>query len=460
MKPDDRYCRETTVKIMERIRKYPYRRLAVGTRAAIAFYEVLRALIFLRVRRPVLTAALITLPHRMRNESVTESERIVREIIKAAGKSSSARPGNRAGHLDPPVMVQMLRELDGLQDMIHALPYEVDILSPYWFKVAQVSLFKAEAPVLFARTLNGDNKADFDLYRRVLGDLKRKGLIRIGDRAVNLTERGSFIKYKNIFAYIKNAYPLSPLTDKSRLSRSEDDRRYRRGDSYNCLNIRRTLRTLVKKRKDIEGASSADLRVREMTSARQCMVALALDRSWSMARSRKLQYAKDATAGLIYSAGRRGDKIALIAFSDEAEVLSPLTGNYGKLIGQITGLRPANETNVVDTLKKVRMIFRNSPGHFLKYSIIVTDGIPSSNDPDMSRKELENEILSEARKMRKMGIITSVICIRDDLEENDAAVMRKIAAIGKGTFRLVRTRDLLDQVMRDYLETRLREIRN
>ena len=100
------------------------------------------------------------------------------------------------------------------------------------------------------------------------------------------------------------------------------------------------------------------------------------------------------------------------------------------------------------------MLFSKTGNNYLKHSIIITDGIPTSSCSDVTRTELEGRILLEVRKMRKTGITVSVICIRDELEENDTSLARKMASIGRGSFSLVNTQDLLDHILRDYSNTR------
>lgn len=127
---DDSY-KEITVRHIRLIRQHPYADLTAGSRAALAFYEVLQALTSLEAKAPVLRAALITLAHRIRNESVTGNERIIREIIEF---SSSDESGHEKGVARQPLpilkRIQILRELDNLQDTVHAMPYEIDILDP------------------------------------------------------------------------------------------------------------------------------------------------------------------------------------------------------------------------------------------------------------------------------------------------------------------------------------------
>lgn len=458
MTDNARYFKETAAKIMKLIRQYPYASLTIGTRAALALYEILQTLTILKARNPVLTAALITLPHRIKNESIMGSEQVIEEIIKSMDSP-------RSTHGEVPVFtsrssktVQMLRELDSLNDVIHAMPYDIDILSPEWFKVTQVSLFKTEAPVLLSLTFNKEKKADFNIFMEILEDLQQKGLIRFKDGSVNLTTAGSLLKYKNIFKYIEKSYPSFFKTDRNPLSSSEDVRKYQRGDAYKSLHIRRTLKKAIKRGKNADQISKAEICVKETSPKKRCMVVLALDHSWSMARSKKLQYTKDAAAGLVFAVKKNNDKISLIAFSDNAVTLSQPTRQYDLLIKQITRLRPENETNVTDVFLKSRRIFSTPAGCSLKHLIIITDGIPTSKIEGITRKELENKILTEVAKMRKMKITISVICIRDELEENDFYLANKIASIGRGSFSLVRTEDLLNQMLVDYSDIKSREV--
>lgn len=451
---DDTCLRETTAKILQMIRQYPYARLVIGTRAALAFYEILQALTFLKAKKPLLTAALITLPHRVKSESVNDSEKIIKDIVTSFENNGQEQKKITEKSVTPLKIVQILRELDNLQDMTYAMPYEINILDPQWFKFGQESIFRPEAPTLMAQTLNWDKKPDFTTFKKILEDLQNKGFIRLKSDGIRFTRSGSLIKYKNVFSYVEWAYPKFFSNKLASSSHSGDDRSFHWGDSYKDIHLRRTLRTLVKKRKDVKQVLRKDIRIKKMLSNKKCMVVMSIDHSWSMARSKKLQYVKDSSAGLIFAVKRNRDKIALIAFSDEAVVLSQPTSRYGLLIEKISRLRPEKETDVTGALIKTRMLFSKTGNNYLKHSIIITDGIPTSSCSDVTRTELEGRILLEVNKMRKTGITVSVICIRDELEENDTSLARKMASIGRGSFSLVNTQDLLDHILRDYSNKR------
>jgi Mg-chelatase subunit ChlD len=450
---EDKCLKETTARVMKQIRLYPYANLHIGTRAALAFYEVLQALFVLNSRRPVLTAAMITLPHRVKSESVLAHEQIIKELLEDLNDSSFNQKEQIVTHtLSSSTIVQVLVELDRLQDVVYAMPYDIDILDPHWFKIGQDSLFRAEAPTLLSLTMNEENKPDFKIYREMLNDFQQKRIISMRSGTIRFTRLGSFLRYMNTFNYIEHTYRQIFRNKTNYSSSSGDIRKYRRGDRYRDLHLRRTLRNAVKSKKTTYQITRRDLRIKKTSLKESCLVVLALDQSWSMARSRKMQYAKDAAVGLISALKINGDRSALIAFSDQATILSPPTDQYTLLIEKITHLRPENETNIADTLLKTRKIFSSVRSNLLQHLFIITDGIPTSTSANVTRKDLECKIIHQLLEMRKTGITISIICIRDELEEHDTALARKIAQVGRGTFSLVSTKKLLNQILKDYAD--------
>ncbi|VAX21249.1 hypothetical protein MNBD_NITROSPINAE04-780, partial [hydrothermal vent metagenome] len=195
---------------------------------------------------------------------------------------------------------------------------------------------------------------------------------------------------------------------------------------------------------------SADLRVENSSVNREFQLAVAVDHSWSMGRNRKLQSAKDAAAGLVFAARKNGDKIALIGFSDTASIHSPLSKKYSALIDKVNRFRPDYETNIADALVKASAVFKGSKSDGVKHLIIISDGIPTTQTGFDDSASLARAISREIGKMRKMSVTISVICIRDELEENDSTQARKIASLGRGAFKLVNSAELLKKTVEDY----------
>jgi Mg-chelatase subunit ChlD len=145
--------------------------------------------------------------------------------------------------------------------------------------------------------------------------------------------------------------------------------------------------------------------------------------------------------------------VSLVAFSDNAETLSPLSGNYSSILSLISGLRPSRETNILQALKKSGATFSRSGVGVVRHVIIISDGVPTTHDGEVSIGAMDRTIEGELKKMRRLGITVSVICIRDELEENDERTARKIAEMGHGAFSLVNADLLMDRVLGDYSAT-------
>ncbi len=444
-------CRLAAAGVVGRLRKYPFAKIRIGTRAALAMYETMMSLELVGAENPVLMSAMITLPHRLVSDSVIDREGIVREVVaeyldpqgfSSARAERSVIPAER--------IPEVLKELDALRDMIDSMPYEMDLSSESCFRISRDTLIRAEAPGLFALSLDAKGRPDYERYRRALEELKERGLVRMEDEGVTLTPYGTRVRFKSLLRHTEKQLSHTRARRRMSDSVSADSRKYQRGDRYRDVHIRRTMRHLVKKGRPVSEARAGDLRVKDVPYARQFRLVLAVDHSWSMARSKKLQYAKEAAAGLIYAAAGNRDPVALIGFSDEAVILSRLSRNYPHLLSRIISLRPKNETNISDALAKAAIATRRLGTGGVTHVIVITDGVPTSLDATRTRKNLEDLINAQTERMRKRGITVSVICIRDDLEEASFEQARRIAELGRGSFSLVRAEDLMHQMLSDY----------
>ncbi len=447
----EQQCRVAAAGVVGRLRKYPFAKIRIGSRAALAMYETMVSLDLVGAENPVLTSAMITLPHRLVSDSVIDRERIVQEVV--AGYLDPQ--GYSSAEAEPSVIPteripEVLKELDALRDMIHSMPYEMDLSSESCFRISRDTLFRAEAPRLFALSRDARGRPDYQRYRRALEELKGRGLVRMDPEGVTLTPYGSRVRFKSLLKDIEKQ--LSRTQSRRRMSDSvsADSRTYRRGDRYRDVHTRRTMRHLVKRGRPVSEARAGDLRVKDVPHSKKFRLVLAVDHSWSMARSKKLQYAKEAAAGLIYAAAGKRDQVAFIGFSDEAVILSPLSRNYGYLLSRIVLLRPKNETNIADALRKAAAVTRRSAGGGVTHVIVITDGVPTSLDATRTRRDLGDAIIAQTERMRKAGITVSVICIRDDLEEASFEQAMGIAEVGRGSFSLVNAEDLMNQMLKDY----------
>jgi len=448
----DEYCRKTTAGVLKLVRNYPHANIRVGGRAGLAMYETMASLILVGADNPELSSALITLTHRISSDSVLDYEKIVRDSVEEylnPGAGEYQFQDNADG-LPMSKVSRILKELDTLQDMIHAMPYEIDIMDPAWFKISRDTLFRPEAPTLLALTVKDGGDPDFSKYKNIMSNLEKHGLTRLENGEVKLTRKGAAVRFKDVFDIIERKHLYAIRKKQMGDPLSSDSRKYRTSDSYKSVHIRRTLRNISKKRINRKDISSSDLRVVDSSFNRDFQLAIAVDHSWSMGRNRKLQSAKDAAAGLVFAARKNNDKIGLIGFSDMASIHSPLSRRYSALIDKINRFRPDYETNIADALVKASAVFNGSKSGGVKHLIIISDGIPTTQTGFEDSASLTGAISREIGKMRKMGVTISVICIRDELEENDSTQARTIASLGRGAFKLVNAAELLQKTVEDY----------
>jgi len=89
-----------------------------------------------------------------------------------------------------------------------------------------------------------------------------------------------------------------------------------------------------------------------------------------------------------------------------------------------------------------------------RHVIIITDGVPTGLGTGASLESLGRDVLGEAMKLRMMGASLGVILIRDELEEHDTSLARKLAAVGAGGLSVVNAAGLLDETIREYADAR------
>lgn len=82
-----------------------------------------------------------------------------------------------------------------------------------------------------------------------------------------------------------------------------------------------------------------------------------IDSSGSMASNNKISRVADAFAAFVNAVDLSQDRIGLIAFSSEAEILSGFTSNRESLISAAQNLIPAGETNMGSAFFKAQELF-------------------------------------------------------------------------------------------------------
>ena len=101
-------------------------------------------------------------------------------------------------------------------------------------------------------------------------------------------------------------------------------------------------------------------------------VVLAIDTSGSMREGDKIGKAKAAADGFV-RAMRQGDRVGLVAFSDQPQVLQKLTTDHQRVLNSISGLDASGDTALNDAIVQASALLANEQGQ-QRNLVVVSDG--------------------------------------------------------------------------------------
>ncbi len=159
-------------------------------------------------------------------------------------------------------------------------------------------------------------------------------------------------------------------------------------------------------------------------------IALVLDVSGSMQENNKINYLKEAVKQFVDGL-RSKDKIALIKYSTNAEVISSMNSRKTKLQLQqtIDSLSPLGSTNLSEgMLLGLKEVKRNYNKDKVNKIIVLTDGIANNGITDP--EQIYSAVLPYVNK----GINITTIALGDDIDDK---LMRNIAEVGKGAYYFI-----------------------
>jgi Mg-chelatase subunit ChlD len=164
-----------------------------------------------------------------------------------------------------------------------------------------------------------------------------------------------------------------------------------------------------------------------------------IDSSGSM-RGSKISACKKSALSLADRCRRRGDRLAVISFSDKVEVVSPLDHDPRDLAVSVMKIMSSGTTDIAKALEKSQEVL--DKGGRSRHAILITDALPTKGDKPIG------DALDQAKKVAAKGITLSVVGIQLDAEGDRIA--KELAGIGKGKFYQVSTTDQIrNKVMRD-----------
>ena len=160
---------------------------------------------------------------------------------------------------------------------------------------------------------------------------------------------------------------------------------------------------------------------------------LVIDRSGSMSGG-KLEYARQAAAHAVQQL-REGDQIAVVAFDNNVEVVSPslpaTAQNKHQVVSLIAGIREGGSTNLSGGwLTGCQLIAAQQREGQVARAILLTDGQANVGITDAA------ELARHARELNVRGISTSTFGIGDGFNEH---LLEAMSNAGGGNFRYIAT---------------------
>jgi Mg-chelatase subunit ChlD len=172
-------------------------------------------------------------------------------------------------------------------------------------------------------------------------------------------------------------------------------------------------------------------------------IIFALDTSASM-KGKKIQYSKMAGVGLAYWATSHSDKVGLINFSKELEVIVKPTKEFSRIAIAISKVSPGGQTDISLPIEKAcKMVDKGDE----KELIIISDALHTSS------KTSEKRVIESVYNARDKGLRVSIIGIHINKKGRDLA--KQITDITDGHLYEVKViKDIPTIVISDYVRMR------
>lgn len=208
-------------------------------------------------------------------------------------------------------------------------------------------------------------------------------------------------------------------------------RHFRFGDKYRDVSIRDTMREAIRNRR--KQITRQDIKVNIKDIRTRMDIVLVIDVSGTMLQLEKFWFAKQSAIALALAATAYRDRVAVVTFSNLADVIVDLTSNPHKVTHQVIELELHENafTNIgYGLLKACELLEHHPKGRAKQHIILVSDGDATAPHPSPQKYALR-----QAARVARRGITISCICINQ--RSADPELMRRIAKTGKGRIHLI-----------------------
>jgi magnesium chelatase subunit I len=215
---------------------------------------------------------------------------------------------------------------------------------------------------------------------------------------------------------------------------------FSKGHSYKRISTRKTVGMAI--RRGHSRPQLSDLRSREMTRKSGVDFVFVLDSSGSM-RAEKIDACKRAAIGLAAVSVGTMDRVAVISFRKEPEVICEFSDSEDLPVfaEKIVAITPGGTTSIAKALSLATGMLIDLASPAAKHILLITDALPTEGDKPAEEAKLE------AEKAADSGVTISVAGI--SLTEEGEELAREISGIGSGNFYNVPAGDLTALVLDD-----------
>ncbi|MFA4886698.1 MAG: VWA domain-containing protein [Candidatus Nanoarchaeia archaeon] len=271
-------------------------------------------------------------------------------------------------------------------------------------------------------------------------DMKDEGLL---DKENNVTDKGL-----ELASLVSTMQELDNLQTKGlgerkakkvfRYGDKENVRKYRKGDRYQDLAIKSSIKTAL--RRGHTSLHPEDLTVYERSDKGKIHLIYALDASGSM-KGNKLGLCKKAGIALAYKAIEEKDNVGLIVFGAKVQEVVEPTQDFALFLKALSRVKAKAQTDLAATIQKAIELFPRE--NVTKHLIIITDAVPTVGDNP------EKTTLDYVEQAANQGITVSLIGI--SLDNESLSFAKKLIDIGKGRLYMLKNLENLDSiVLEDY----------
>ncbi len=226
-------------------------------------------------------------------------------------------------------------------------------------------------------------------------------------------------------------------------------RHFRFGDKYRDISLRDTMKQAIRHRRRHITREDMVVNVKEVRTRMD--IVLVVDVSGTMLQLEKFWYAKQSAIALSLAATAYKDRVAVVSFSNLADIVVDLTSSPHKVTRRVIDLELHENafTNIGYGLLKAYELLQHHPKARAKQHIIlISDGDATAPHPSPPKYALR-----QAARVTRRGITISCICINQRSADPD--LMRKIARIGKGRIYLIGAEELPSALVEEAAVARL-----